>query len=460
MNIEHATKSKTIVIVRIGVAIVFSVLFSVSAQAQENLTLSKAINEAFLNRKNILAGKMDQEIRKLQTEALYRRFWPQLSAGYTYQYNPILQTSILPIGVFNPAYPADATKSVQFGTKWSQAAGLTLSQPLIDISVNRQIKEGKLQERIAAALQAQTEYELAATVAQAYFNILLQEAKIVSAASDTNRTWQSRLLLQNKFDQKRLLKSELNRGKINHNNAVQLYYNAVAQLIEDKVFLLFLIGRNKIEQTDIRLDTAYLNFETLQLPDVQPKVANIPELQQLQLKAELAGVQAKTERAKYLPTLWLKGYLGGNQYTNTFDPVAANSWFGLSYAGVELKYPLITGDDKKRKIEQMRMQSAQFNQQQEDRAAQYYKDAVVARIKLDRILNELKAQRENIGLGKEAVTIYQERVSEGQESVSALNLEEANLQKTETEYQKNTAQYLLYYLDYLKAAGKLEQLWK
>ncbi len=106
--------------------IVIVLLFGIrySAEAQEKLTLSQAINNAIANRKNIQAGKSDQIIRKLQTDALYRKYWPQVNVEYAYRYNPILQTSILPIGVFNPAYPADATKSIQFGTKWSQTAGV------------------------------------------------------------------------------------------------------------------------------------------------------------------------------------------------------------------------------------------------------------------------------------------------------------------------------------------------
>lgn len=460
MNIEHSTKRTNKVSVSWCIFILLLAVVSFPAKGQGSLTLSKAIKDAFLNRKNIQAGRADLNIRKLQTDALYRKYWPQLSAEYTYLYNPILQTSILPIGVFNPSYPADATKSVQFGTKWSQTAGVTLNQPLVDVSINRQIKEGKLQERIAAAAQAQTECELAYTVAQVYIDILLQEAKIRSAIADTNRTWVSYQLLQNKFDQKRLLKSELNKGKINHNNALQQHRNTVAQLIVDKLYLLFLIGQNNIEQSDFAVDTSFIKNEIAATMDTQPIVANIPELQQLQLKGELIGVQTKTEMAKYLPTLGLKGYLGANQYTNNFDPTAANSWFGLSYVGIDLKYPLLTGDDRRKKIEQLRLQSAQYYQQKEDRTAQYYKDALVAKIKMEQMLSELKTQEENIGLNEESISVYQARLSEGQESASSLNLEEANLQKLEAEYQNNRMQYQLYFLDYLKAAGKMEQLWK
>ena len=433
---------------------------TVSTTAQTTLTLSQAINNAFLNRKNIQAGKSDQIIRKLQTDALYRKYWPQVSLEYNYLYNPILQTSILPIGLFNPTYPADAMKNIQFGTKWSQAAGITLNQPLIDVSVNRQINEAKLQQRIAAVTQEQTEYELAYTVAQVYIDISLQQTKIRSAIADTNRTWTSYQLLQNKFDQKRLLKSELNKGKINHNKAVQLYQNAVSQLIEDKVYLLFLIGERDINHTDISIDTSFIKTEHFNIATNKPESVSIPELKQLELNGEMAGLQIKTEKSKYLPALSLKGFLGANQYTNNLDPTAANSWFGQSYVGIDLKYPLLFGENKKKKIQQLQLQSTQYNQQKDDKAAQYFKDAITVKIKMERTLSELSSQEENIALSIESVRIFQDRVSEGQESAANLNLEEADLQKMDAGYQGNRTQYWLYFLDYLKATGKLEILWK
>ncbi len=443
-----------------AIAIMLLLAASGAASGQGVVTLSQAINNAFSNRKNIQAGKSNQTIRQLQTAALYRKYWPQVNAEYTYLYNPILQTSILPIGVFNPAYPADATKSVQFGTTWSQAAGVTVSQPILDLSINRQINESKLQERIAAATQAQTEYELAYTVAQVYFDIYLQQSKIQSAIADTNRTWLSYQLLQNEFEQKRLLKSALNKGKINHNNAVEIFRNAVAQLIEDKVYLLFLIGQNDIEHADVIVDTSFMRSGKIVINTVQPVVANIPELRELELKGEMARVQTATEKAKYMPTVSMKGYLGANQFTNNFDPIAANSWFGLSYVGLNVKYPLLFGEDKHRKIQQYKVQATQYGQQKEDKAAQYYKDALTAKIKVELAMTALKTQQDNLALSVETIAILQLRVAEGQESASTLNIEEADLQKLNAEYESSKMQYWLSFLNYLKASGTLEILWK
>ena len=459
MNYDLVFYNKIHLFSRCIIAFTLTIIISGSAGAQETLTLSQAIQKGFLNRKSIQAGRSDEIISRLQTKALYRRYWPQADIEYNYLYNPILQTSILPIGIFNPAYSADATKSIQFGTKWSQTAGLYVNLPLLDLSISRQIHEAKLQERIAATGQAQTEYELAYTVAQTYIDILIQQSRIRSAIADTNRTGISYRLLQNRFDAQRLLKSDLNKGKINQNNTLQQLRNAMTQLIEDKVYLMFLIGVKDIEQPDISIDTSFFGESKLPISDIQ-HTGSIPELQQLDLKNEMATMLSKTERAKYLPTLSLKGYLGANQYTNNFDPTAPNSWFGLSYVGIDLKYPLFSAEDKQKKIEQIRLQGVQYSEQKEDKASQYYKDGIVAKIKMELMLSQLKTQEENMTLSTESITIIQARVLEGQESASTLNTEEANLKSLNAEYQISKKQYWQYFLDYLRASGSLQILWQ
>jgi len=442
------------------IALAILLLLTVPAQSQNVLTLKQAIDNGFSNRKNIQAGKSDFIIRRLQTEALYKKYWPQVSLEYTYLYNPILQTSIMPIGIFNSAYPADATMNVRFGTTWSQTAGITVTQPLIDLSIQRRINEAKLQERVTAASQAQSEYELAYTIAQTYIEISLQESKIKSAIADTNRTFISYKMLFDKFVEKRLLKSDLNKSLINHNNSVQQLKDALSGMIEDKVYLLFLTGEITLEKSDIAIDSSFIKQYKLTFSVIPPVNEDIPELMQLELQAQLAGIQAKSEKAKRLPTLSMKGFLGANQYTNNFNPTESNTWFGLSYVGIDLKFPLLFGENVNKNIQVLRLQSTQYNQQKEDKTALYAKDAYTSKLQMDRVMSQLKTQEENLALSIESLNITQARVTEGQESASTLNLDEASFQSLKADYEMNKKQLWNNWLDYLKASGQLAILWK
>jgi outer membrane protein len=440
------------------IIMVISMAITMPSAAQNILTLKQAINNGFLNRKNIQSGKSNLVIRKLQTDELYRKYYPQVSAEYTYLYNPILQTSILPIGVFNPSYPAEATKSIQLGTKWSQTVGLSANQPLLDLSIQRRINEAKLQELVTSASQEQSEYELAYTIAKTYITISLQESKIKSAIADTNRTWTSYLLQRNKFTEKRLLKSDLNKAKINHNNALQELKDAISEEVENKIYLLFLTGQSDIEKSDFMIDTTFGKEINLINPTITP--SSLPELQQLELQAKLIDMQSKSEKSKHLPIISMKGFLGANQYTSSFDPVAKNSWFGYSYVGLNVKLPLLFGENQQKKLQELQLQKTQFGQQKDDKSAEYIKDAITSKFKIESVTSQLNTQQENIDLSIESIGIMQDRVIEGQESASSLNIDEANLQSLRAEYETNKKQLWVYWLNYLMASGQLITLWK
>ena len=172
------------------------------------------------------------------------------------------------------------------------------------------------------------------------------------------------------------------------------------------------------------------------------------------------NLQVRSEKAKHLPTIGIKGFIGANQYTNNFDPKESNTWFGVSYVGLDCKFPLLLGENTHKKIQKLRLQATQYKQQMEDKSALYARDTFTARLKIGRVASQLKTQQENLSLSIESMEITQARFSEGQESASTLNLDEASLQRLENEYELNKKQMWVYWLDHLKSSGKLYTLWK
>ena len=227
-----------------------------------------------------------------------------------------------------------------------------------------------------------------------------------------------------------------------------------------KVYMLFLTGETAVERSDFAIDTSYTKLYKLTISGIPPATKAIPELLQLELQAQLAGEQTKSEKAKHLPVLSMKGFLGANQYTNNFNPIEANTWFGLSYVGIDLKFPLLFGENLQKNIRILQLQTNQYNQQKADKSALYTKDATTSKLKMERVMSQLATQEANLALSSESIAITQARFAEGQESASALNLEEASLQSLKAEYRMNKKQLWNSWLNYLKASGQLSVLWK
>ena len=430
------------------------------ASAQTTLTLSEAINTAFSNRKNIQAGKMDITIQQLKTKALYKKYGPQVSVEYNYNYNPILQSSIIPVGIFNPTLPSDATERIQFGTRWSQTAGITATQPLYDATIRKQINENRLLEKISKASQGQTEYELAYEVSKAYTNIWLQQQQINAAIIDTSRTRISYQLQIDNYQAGRLLKSDLNIANINHNNTKQQLTDATIQWVENKIYLMYLTGMLDSEVNDFKIDTTFFNNPILLLDDTKIVLDSIPIFQQLNLQKQLSLLQVETERSKYMPIVNLKGFLGANQFSNEFNPFKANSWFGFSYIGLNVNVPILLAEDRKNVSQQLQLQSQQYTLQQDEKSAQFKQESVTAKLEMSKLNLQLETQENNIALYKETLSILQDRFNEQQITASELNRQEFELQKLLADYQNTNANQWQYKLAYLNATGRLSTLWQ
>ena len=439
--------------------IVFTLIGNI-ASTQSIITLAQAINAALSNRKNIQSGKIDIAIQQLKTKALYKKYGPQVSAEYNYNYNPILQSSIIPVGIFNPALPSDATERIQFGTTWAQSAGITATQPLYDATISKQINENRLLEKISIASQAQTEYELAYEVSKAYINIWLQQQQINAAIIDTARTWLSYQLQLENYTAGRLLKSELNTANINHNNMKQQLIDATIQWVENKIYLMYVSGILDNDANDFNIDTSFFANSNLLLVDTKIILDSIPIFQQLNLQKQLSLIEQETERSKYLPIASLKGFLGANQFSNEFNPFKANSWFGYSYIGLNVKFPVLLAEDKKNKIQQLQLQSQQYSMQLDDKSAQFKHESSTAKLELSRLSLQLKTQEDNIVLYKETLAILQERFREQQITSNELNRQEYELQKLLADYQNTKAKAWLFSLSYLNATGQLSKLWR
>jgi len=428
--------------------------------AQSTITLSQVINASFNNRKNIQVGKIDIEIQRLKTKALYKKYGPQVSAEYNYTYNPILQSSIIPVGKFNPALPPDATENIQFGTTWSQSAGITASQPLFDLSIKKQINENRLQEKINSASQAQTEYELAYEVSKSYINIWLQQQQINLAVTDTCRTWLSYQLQSENYTAGRLLKSELNTAIINHNNTKQQLTDAKLQLIENKIYLMYVSGILESDVDDFNIDTSFFENTNLMVVDTNIVADSIPVFRQLNLQKQVSLLQQETEKSKYIPVVSLEGFLGANQFSNDFNPTKSNSWFGYSFIGLNVKFPFLLGEDRNGKLEQLQLQAQQYSKRLEDKAAQFNQESLTAQLELSRLQLKLKTQEDNIVLYEETLKILQDRFREQQITANELNRQEYELQKLLKEYQNTKVEAWLFGLSYLNATGQLNKLWK
>ena len=428
---------------------------ALSAQAQhKTITLPECINNALANKANIKASRTETIIAGLQNTEAKGKYLPQISIAYQYIYNPIIASQVVPTGQFLPV-PTSEQRAIKFGTDWQQNAGISLFQPIVDFTIQSKIAESRINEKIKNADLQIAGDELKFEVLKSFGKIMVLTEQQNSAVIDTTRTFKSLTLIKAKLVEAKVLKTDLNKSQLNHNNALGSYKAAEAELLKEKIYLSFLTSIPLSELLDAGFDFSPLLSETNFQSVDSVNTATDANFQQLDFKQQLLKQQLKTERRKFTPTLGLQAFLGANQYSNTFDPLLANSWYGSSNVGLSLKLPILSGENTSSKLKQLETQAKTIDFNREDLRAKRYKDFWQTGEDIKKAKEQIQLSESNVGLLSENVSIYQDRFSAGQLTVNDLNLQELDLQHEKTNMLKQKADLINLRIQRINTSGNL-----
>jgi len=436
------------------IQIVFVIFTNQNLTAQtRTIGLKECIQLALANKSSILALKTNATIDSLNSIQLKAKYFPEVALVYDYLYNPIIRTNIVPTGKFSPV-PTDEVRPIKFGTSFNQSAGLQILQPIFDASIKSRIAETTLQVKIKQAEIKTANEDLAFEVAQSFSKLLLKQKQLKEIEFDTLRTAKTLSFSNDRFLEGKVLKTEVNKTQINHNNAVFSLQELLSSLVVEKIFLGFLINipANEFDVADA--DNLF-NQTNLALIDESTNVNSLALIQEYDTKVDLVKLQLKNEKVKYLPTLSAKGYAGADQFSNQLNPFQSNSWFGNAFVGLSARLPLLIGENKKNKQGQYQAQILGLNLQKEEVIKNAAFKKQTAKQEIAKLQAEYNFHKSNVMLYKENLAIYQERLQAGQETVNTINLEEIVYLKETEQLNIVDSKVWQYWLTYLKNAGLL-----
>jgi outer membrane protein len=422
------------------------------------VSLKEGIQLALANKPSIMAQKANAAQNILAIDQLKAQNKTQVALAYDYLYNPIVRSSIVPVGQFGPN-PTDEVRALKFGTNFNQNIGVQVIKPLYDASINSKIAENKLQQRIDNAEIATANEELAYEVAQSFVKIMAGQKQITQTTVDTLRTFEMLKYAKIRLQQGKGLKTDVNKAQINHNTATFALQNLQLSQITEKIYFGFLINMpaESFEVKDI--DKVLSQQNSLWLSD-KSSFENISKNKEFDAQIDLLNEQQKNERIKYLPTVQAKGYVGADQFTDKLNPFAANSWFGNSFLGISVRLPILQAEDKKSKLTTYKTKVNALNYQKQEQL----NTTQVQRQKAIQNLEQLKAEaiyhKNNVSLYKQNLDIYKERLEAGQETLNTINLEEIAYQNENERLILVESKTWQYWLTYLKNAGILSKLYQ
>lgn len=316
--------------------------------AAQEWTLRQCIDTALVNNKNlqISSGKVLMADQKHKETGA--NLFPRVTANADYRYYFDLPYQLMPASVFGA--PPGTFKEAQFGVPHNINANLQLIMPLYNPQIFGGIKTTKIATELNQLNHMKTEEQIYFEISNLYYNAQIMHHQL--AFIDSNLINNTKLLANLELLREQLLARQSDVSKI-HLQIDQL--NTLRESVSNKYdqilnALKFTMGISVDRQIEVSAEIQYQENEDHQMSTILD--IRLAETQNRLLLSELNTLKKTT----YLPSVSLYATYGTMGYGYDQKPNDFLKFFPVSFAGVQLSYPLFNGTLNQRRIKQKKLE--------------------------------------------------------------------------------------------------------
>ncbi|MCB0497744.1 MAG: TolC family protein [Cyclobacteriaceae bacterium] len=448
-----------------------TLLFVLTGNAQEvkKMSLDEAIAYALEHNPNVVSAQLGVEIADGRVSQNIATGMPQISGNIDLANNFELPTSFLPNFITPSVYgvllqeglissePPTSSElvPVQFGTKYSGSATLTLNQMIFDGSFFVGLDAAKAYKDLTGKELEKAKIDIAEAVSKAYYSVLVSEYRMELLNKNYGRLdtllRETTQMYENGFAEK----IDMNRSKVQFNNIKVEKENSEKLLGITRSNLKILLGltvNDSLELTDV-LSADMFDKEAENDFQYTDRI----EYSILQSNQQLAMLDKKLNNSRYLPKLDLYATVGANLGTgvaaNIFD--ITNEWYEFGVIGLRMNIPIFDGLQKHYINQQKKLQLEQIDQSFDQMQRSMDLEVRDTKVKLDNAIAYLKAQKENMEISEEVYNVTKEKYEQGVGSNLEVINADADFKEAQTNFFVALYSAVLAKIDYKKSIGKL-----
>ena len=425
---------------------------SISASAQQTLSLKDALNYAIANNVAMRKAKLDIEKGRYKVQEVRAQALPQITGNSGLTYNPIIGQQVVDFG--------GQLQTLKFGQKWNSTAGVQLSQQIFNQQVFTGLQAARSSEEYYDLAAQLTEEQVIEMVANNYYQVLVNREQLNVIDTNIKNVRVVEKIISNAFANGLSRKIDVDRITVSLTNLTtqrEQLVNAITQLENQ---LKYAMGMPV--STQISLPATELTGVS-QLPAFTDSIslANRTEIRILNNQDKLLSLQRKAYVAEYYPTLALSGNYTYSSQSGGFDFLSSNSTaigFGSSAVGVTLRVPIFNGFLTRSRVRQA---DVDIKRAQEDRRQVTNSLNLAyenAKIQLRNNLNTINAQRKNVELAQEIYRSTQNNYNNGLASLTDLLDTENSLTASQNSYTQALLSYKVAEIQLIKSNGNIKSL--
>ncbi len=409
-------------------------------------TLKQCLDTAQQYNKNLLISRNNLLIGEQKVQEARANLIPKVSINADYKYFNDLPYQFMPQAAFGG--PEGVFKEIQFGVPHNLSANLQLSIPLYNPQVYGSIQSSKIASELVDLQNRKSEEQIAYEVINLYYNaqILYYQVKFIEG-----NLINAKKLLQNiQMLREQLLAKGTDVSKIQLQadqlaNLQELTTSKYRQVISALKISVGVPLSQNLEVEDSIITTAPQVYEQTATVDIR-----IIEKQNSLLQSELS-----TFKNSRLPSVSLYGSYGTTGFGYDKAPNEFLKFYPVSFAGLQLSYPLFNGTVTKQKVSQKKLEI-----QNKELQASLITDQSALQIETAQQQKSVAQRSVETTLAhiQLAQSIYDQTILQQKQGVASLTdvlLADNALRETQQTHVSALIDYLKADLDLKKATGNL-----
>jgi OMF family outer membrane factor len=424
-------------------ALIISLSISLSGFSQ-TWTLKQCIDTAQVHNKNLQISRNNIVLGAEREQEAKANLIPRINIGADYKYYFDLPYQLMPMNTFNPTAPEGEFKEIQFGVPHNMNANIQFAMPLYNPQVYGAIQTTKIASELSELQYKKAGEQLFFEISNLYYNAQIlkhQQDFIDSNLANTTRLLENLQLL---YSQQMIKKSDVTKVELQKEQLLT-QQNMVANSFEQVVNALkFSIGIPITQniQIDPQIENQNIqDYKNLQTVDLQ--LANTQN--------KLIASELSTLRNSRLPSVAMLGSYSQTGFGYDKKPDEFLKFFPVSFAGLQISYPLFNGTVTNRKIKQKKIEIQNSELQValvKEQNDMLIKNSIQRRFITRQTIENTSGQ---INL---ATTVYEQMLLQQKEGTASLT----EVLLADNALREAQHAYLSAIIDYLKADLELKKL--
>lgn len=430
---------------------ILAAFFGFFVQAQQQLTLSEAVNYALENKAEAVNARLDVKNSEYLIDEVRANALPQINIDGGLTYNAILQETAMDF--------MGESMVIALGRPWQSTAAVSLSQQLFNQAVFTGLKAAKSTREFYKINAQLTDEQVIEKVANSYYEVYKTKSQLKTMDATIENTTRVRDVIKSLFDNGLAKKIDLDRTNVALNNLTSTRQQLINALQLQENALKYLIGMDI--NTPIELPNDTFEITAHALVDETISVENRTEIQLLEKQSELLALNKKATEAQGYPSLSLNanyGYLGIGDKFPWFQSYPDAYWSDFASVGLNLRIPVFNGGVVKSRVKQAQIDIEKLEVTKRDTRLALDLSLQNAITQLNNSLITLNTQKENVNLAQEVLSNVENNYKFGLATLTDLLDAETSYTDAQNNHTNALLDYKIAEIQLIKAKGELKSL--